>query len=161
MYKTILNLDRKFDIIISQTIRVIICQTLFPQILVRVVYTMTVFVISAPQMKRLFREAVRELSWRSVDDDQRCVERRTCDPQASLISLRHAESKSRFCYYKDWSNAESFRANRYGKEFDMRTISQYNNPSLRPFHVDYHRKWPLQENTCFLNMKHRKRKRPK
>ena len=54
VYKTILNLDRKFDIIISQTIRVIICQTLFPQILVRVVYTMTVFVISAPQMKRLF-----------------------------------------------------------------------------------------------------------
>ena len=55
MYKTILNLELKFDIItISQTVQVIICQTLFPQILVRVVYTMTAFVISAPQMKRLF-----------------------------------------------------------------------------------------------------------
>ena len=39
--------------------------------------------------------------------------------------IRHAESKSRFCYSKDWSNAESFRANRYGKEFDLKTISQY------------------------------------
>ena len=55
MYKTILNLDRKFDIIIiSQTIRVIICQTLLLQAIVLVVYTMTAFVISVPQMKRLF-----------------------------------------------------------------------------------------------------------
>ena len=57
MYKTILNLDRKFDIIIiSQTIRVIICQTLLLQIIVLVVYTMTVSVISVLQMKRLFSE---------------------------------------------------------------------------------------------------------